>query len=449
LSVFDRQRLPVETFKLDVDRMRAGWYSDKYFLNIVGLLTDLLQDGEAVEWSPDNIRALRWGLGAHEIGDIEVEMQVFTRRAPYAVIVGVDKALAMLRECTGHFEGDRWVGTYDSLQVEAIHDGEVVEYTGDPATVRPVMRVRGRYREFAMLETPILGALTRGSRVATNVFETMRAAAGKTLLFFPARFDAHEVQASDGYSYSIAVQLFNQRYAKAAGISVSTDEQGSWWGGLGGGTIAHAAISAFLGDTPAVMLSFARSRPVDVPRVALVDFNNDCVADSLRVLDAMFRRYRQCVDAGRPEEAEKYRLYGVRPDTSSTLRDRSVPPLGDPRLDLGVTPRLVFNLREAMDNAWRDWNLPPEWTERAAEWCRQVRIVASGGFTPERIRQFEKLMVPVDIYAVGSSLFNNSSKEGTNTDFTADVVRVKVRGEWVPMAKVGRAAGENAALERV
>ena len=450
MSVFDNERLAHHTFKLDVERMRRGWYSDKYFSNIVGLLINIAADGYAVEWSlPEGLGA-QLGLSAEAVGDMAVEMQFFPRRSPYAVIVGVDKALAMLKECTGYFdERDEFVNTYDQLEVEAVHDGFVAEYSGDPSSVTPVIRVRGRYRDFAMLETPMLGALTRASRVATNVYETLRAANGKTVLFFPARFDAHEVQAADGYSYNIAVQLFNQNYAKRAGISVSTDEQGSWWGGLGGGTIAHAAISVFLGDTAAVLLAFSHDRPAEIPRVALVDFHNDCVGDSLSVMQAMFTEYRRCIDAGDPTTAEKFRLYGVRPDTSSALRDRSVRPLGDARLDLGVVPRLVFAMREAIDNAWRGWDLPPEWRERAEQWCREVRIVASGGFEPERIRRFEQLGVPVNVYAVGSSLFNNCSDDGTKTDFTADVVRAYVEGEWRGMAKVGRQPSPNPDLERV
>ncbi len=448
--MFDGRRLPSSTFKLDVERMRQGWYSDKYFSNIVGLLTDLASDGYVPEWSSAATRAAAEGMSSEGIGNLEVEMQIFTRRSPYAVIVGVDKALAMLRECTGYFdESGQFVNTFAHLQVEAVHDGFVASYSGNPAQVTPVMRIKGRYRDFAMLETPILGTLARGSRVTTNVYETLRAANGKTVLFFPARFDAHEVQAADGYSYNMAVQLFNQRHAMAAGISVSTDEQGSWWGGLGGGTVAHAAIATFLGDTAAVMMAFARSRPVEVPRVALVDFHNDCVGDSLRVMAAMFGDYRRCVDAGNEAEAEKFRLYGVRPDTSSSLRDRSVEPLGEPRLDMGVVPRLVFNMRAAIDSAWKAWDLPAHWQARASEWCSQVKIVASGGFTPERITRFEKLGVPVDVYAVGSYLFQNSSADGTNTDFTADIVRVKVRGDWREMAKVGRTPGYNDALQPV
>jgi nicotinate phosphoribosyltransferase len=230
---------------------------------------------------------------------------------------------------------------------------------------------------------------------------------------------------------------------------VSTDAQGDWWGGAGGGTVAHAAIACFLGDTAAAMLAFARVRPASIPRIALVDFNNDSVADSLHTLDAMFEKYRECVDAGNEDEARKYVLYGVRLDTSGSVRDVNVPPLGDPALDLGVTPRLVFIVRQALDRAWERWDVPASWIDRAKAYCRDVKIVVTGGFKPEKIERFEKLGVPADIYGVGSSLFNNSESAGTQTDFTADVVRVKVRGEWIDLAKVGRRACDNPDLQPI
>jgi nicotinate phosphoribosyltransferase len=446
MSIFDGKRLTNETFKLDIERMRRGWYSDKYFANINAMLNALSAEGYTYQGKHHN-------LPAHispeniAVGDIEVEMQWFTRRVGRTVVVGVDKALAMLKHCSGYFEGDRFIETADKLEVWAVHDGCVVESDGDPLNVQPVIRVRGRYRDFALLETPTLGILTRASRVATNVYETLVAARGKPVLFFPARFDLHEVQAADGYAYNIAVQRFNKDYARQLGPFVSTDAQGDWWGGAGGGTVAHAAIASFLGDTAEAMMSFARVLPAHIPRIALVDFNNDCVRDSLLVLDAMFARYRQLMDAGEEAEAKKYILYGVRLDTSSSIRDQSVLPLGDPALDLGVTPRLVFNVRQALDAAWERWNLPASWKERARQYCRSVKIVVSGGFNPEKIRKFEKLSVPVDIYAVGSWLFNNNGS--TVTDFTADVVRVKVHGQWIDMAKVGRRPCDNPHLERV
>jgi nicotinate phosphoribosyltransferase len=301
----------------------------------------------------------------------------------------------MLQLCTGYQgEDGAFVNTYEQLEVEAVHDGVLARYDGDPREVRPVLKVRGRYRDFALLETPTLGALTRATRIATNVYNVLVAARGKPVLFFPARFDAHEVQAADGYAYNIAVQRYNLDYGRKVRPVISTDAQGDWWGSLGGGTIAHAAIAAFLGDTVECMLAFAETRPVEIPRVALVDFDNDCVGTSLAVMDAMFARYRELTDSGQHQEARRYRLYGVRPDTGGNTRDVSVTPLGDKKLDMGVNPRLVFNLRAAIDTAWTRWELPPEWEERAREWCEGVRIVVTGGFDAHKIRQFEELGVP-------------------------------------------------------
>jgi len=458
MSVFDHQRLTNATFKLDIERMRQGWFSDKYFVNIAKMLTVLGGQGYCYQGkkhrlppgiAPDGIRA----------GDLEVEMQWFTRRPGKTLVVGVDKALTMLRHCTGYWHTARrgqyavsgqdaqFVDTSGNLEVWAVQDGCTVEYSGDPEEVRPVLRVSGRYRDFAILETPTLGILTRASRVATNVYETILAARGKPVLFFPARFDLHEVQAADGYAYNMAVQRFNNDYASTLGPFISTDAQGDWWGGYGGGTVAHAAIACFLGDTSEAMLAFSQVLPKSVPRIALVDFNNDSVADSLEVCRAMFERYRQLIEEGQPEEAERYQLYGVRLDTSASLRDRSVTPLGDPALDLGVNPRLVFLVRQALDAAWESWDVPAEWRTRARQYCQAVKIVVSGGFNPEKIRRFETLGVPVDIYAVGSALFDSHGP--TVTDFTADVVRVKVRGAWVDMAKIGRRSCDNPDLERV
>ena len=198
MSVFDHKRLTNEVFKLDVERMRKGWYTDKYFVNIAHMLEVL--DREGYTYSGKHPRVIpNHDLSKVQNGDLEVEMQWFTRHAGKTVIVGVDKALAILKTCTGYFDQGEFVNTAHNLQVWAVEDGDFVSYAGDPLKVQPVIRVRGRYRDFAMLETPTLGILTRGSRVATNVYETLVAAKGKPVMFFPARFDLHEVKAADGY----------------------------------------------------------------------------------------------------------------------------------------------------------------------------------------------------------------------------------------------------------
>lgn len=436
MSLFDGQRLPHDVFQIDVDRLRRGWYTDAYFSNIVRILEQLSAEG----YQQHN----------NDVGNLHVEMQVFTRRKPLSVIAGADEALAILQTCCGYYQGNDFVTTYCDLDsVEAVQDGSICEYDGDVEHVLPVLRIRGRYRDFALLETPILGVLAEHTRVATNVFEVLQAAGGKDVMFFPARFAHYKLQAIHGYAYRLAVQAYNRKYGARSRLFISTDDQGAWWGGRGGGTMSHSLIACFAGDTPEAMLQFARVMPVDVPRVALVDFHNDCIGTTLAVMAHLWAAYRQTWENEGEVAAAHYRLFGVRPDTSGNMRDAGIEPLGSPELDCGVTPRLIWGLRNAINAAWASWSLPPTWEERAKEWCRSIRIVATGGFDPTRIRRFEQLRVPVDIYGVGSWLLSKCADCGTSNDFTADVVRVKHHGTWVPMAKVGRKASSNPLLETV
>jgi nicotinate phosphoribosyltransferase len=116
-------------------------------------------------------------------------------------------------------------------------------------------------------------------------------------------------------------------------------------------------------------------------------------------------------------------LWGVRLDTGAQMVDRSIlDQMGDfdPR---GVNPRLVGNVREALDR----------------EGFGHVRIVVSGGFDAEKIHHFKALDVPVDSYGVGSALMAGQYH------YTADVVRMEGR----PVAKEGRIYRENPRLEPV
>jgi nicotinate phosphoribosyltransferase len=446
MSIFNGTRLTNQTFKLDQERMRRGWYSDKYLENLVYILAQVAEKelpfSEFGASHDPSLPAL--DLGNVDVGNVEVEMQFYTRRR-FTVVAGVDKALTMLRYGTGMYQNGRFHPTWERLHVEAVHDGAVTTYDRDWRVAQPVIRVRGRYRDFALLETPVVGVLTRASRIATNVYQVLKAARGKPVLFFPARYDAHEVQAADGYAYDIAVKRFALDYRNGPPAMISTDAQGDWWGGAGGGTISHAAISAFLGQTPAAALAFARFVPPHVPRIVMADFHNNSTREALEVARAMFREWWRVQHVS--DEADRYRLYAVRLDTSPTLRDESVFPLGDRKLDSGVNPRLVWNVRRALDEGWRDWELPPEAREAASRYCREIKIVVSGGFDPRKIRWFEDLNVPVDVYGIGTSILANNRH--TNTDFTGEIVQVKIGGDWHPVARVGRRAGENPDLELV
>jgi nicotinate phosphoribosyltransferase len=241
----------------------------------------------------------------------------------------------------------------------------------------------------------IVGTVARRTRLCTNLRTLVDAARPTPVFYFGARSDHALLQPGDGLS------------AHAAGVaSVSTDALGALTGKSGVGTVPHALIAAYGGDTVAATRAVAAVMAEDVPLIALVDYENDCVATSLAVARALDDR-----------------LWGVRLDTSELMVDRSVFGQMGTFRPTGVNPALVWNVRNALD----------------AEGFGDVKIVASGGFDLDRIRAFEEDGVPVDAYGIGAS-----AHEG-RWDFTGDVVQLD--GE--PQAKAGRELRPNPRLERV
>jgi nicotinate phosphoribosyltransferase len=411
---------------LDVQGIREGLYTDRYFVNVRDILT-----------------AARLNAATADVGNRIVEAQVFTRHAPYSILAGMDHVLAVVRHCIGFFEGDRFVETWSDLDVTAVEDGSIIPYGGNPADVTPVMKIRGRYRDFALLETIYLGILSRATRIATSVYHVVKAANGKPVLFFPARFDLPSVQAADGHAYWVGLNRANRDTGHQVQPVVSTHAQGAWWGGKGGGTIPHALIATYMGDTVEATVAFAQVISPSVLRIALVDFQNNTPRESVATLTAYWARYREALASGDTEGQKRWKLAGVRLDTSGNLRDAGLGP-DDPK---GVNPVLVRTVRAALDNAWESWDVMPSEVEAAQQFCRSVQIIVSGGFDREKIERFEAEGVPVDVYGVGSTFLRNDLD--TNTDFTMDIVRAKQGDEWVQVAKVGRAPNDNSELRPV
>jgi nicotinate phosphoribosyltransferase len=355
-------RLDPAIFRLPVDRIRDGYYSDAYFV-----LT----------------RSLLVAEGDHP----HVTMQVFQKQD--SVLGGIDEAIAILKTCAGHWDNGEWISGWDQLQVHALHEGDRI------APRETVMTIEGDYTLFAHLETVYLGSLARRSLIMRNVAEVVEAARGKQILYFPARHDHWLVQTGDGWAAHVA-----------GAIGVSTDAQASWWGGRGVGTVPHGLIAAYGGDTVKAAVKFAQRFHRDMNITVLVDFENDSVRTTLEIAKALGPK-----------------LWGVRLDTSEQLVDRALIDEMGGYTPIGVNPRLVEKVRGALDGA----GFP------------DVKIVASGGFTAARIREFESAGVAVDAYGVGSSLIRGEN------DFTADVVLLDGR----PCAKVGRGYAPNPRLERV
>jgi len=228
-----RKRLDPALFRLPIEEIRQGFYTDKYFERARELL-------RADSHSP------------------RVLMQVTGKSPGY--LSGIDEAIAILK-----LGAEDW----GSLTVTALYEGDEFEAWDT------VMTIEGPYECFAHLETLYLGVLGRRTRICTNTRRLVEAARPKPVLFFGARQDFWGAQAGDGYA------------AFAGGAtSVSTDAQASLFGGSGIGTVPHSLIAAYGGDTVRASRAFATHVP-GVDLIALVDYENDCVRTSLEVARAL------------------------------------------------------------------------------------------------------------------------------------------------------------------
>jgi nicotinate phosphoribosyltransferase len=236
-----------------------------------------------------------------------------------------------------------------------------------------VLRIRARYRSFGLYETAVLGMLAQSTGWATAARECVEAAGEIPVISFGARHVHPDI--TDVLDYAAIV----------GGCVGASTPAGARLAGLNPtGTMPHSLVLIF-GDTVEAALAFDRDLGADVPRIVLVDTFKDEVEESLRVAHALGDR-----------------LFGVRLDTPSE-RGR-------------VTADLVHEVRARLDQ----------------EGFRHVRIVVSGGLTPDRIRYFREREAPADFFAVGSHISGASP-----IDFTGDIKEI----DGKPIAKRGRIPG--------
>ncbi len=252
----------------------------------------------------------------------------------------------------------------------------VVEALDDGDEITPkeiVLRITARYRAFGLYETAILGMLAQSTGWATAAREVVQAATPEPVISFGARHVHPDIVDVLDYAAIVGgcVGASTPAGARLAGLAPT-------------GTMPHSLV-LIIGDTVAAARAFDREMEPEVPRIVLVDTFKDEAEEALRVAEALGDR-----------------LYGIRLDTPSE-RGR-------------VTADLVHEVRARLDQAGH----------------RSVKIVISGGLTPDRIRYFKEAGAPVDSFAVGSYISG-----ATPIDFTGDLKEIDGR----PIAKRGRIPG--------
>ncbi|MHA1505826.1 MAG: nicotinate phosphoribosyltransferase [Candidatus Asgardarchaeia archaeon] len=226
------------------------------------------------------------------------------------------------------------------VDVYSMPEGSVF-YPGEP-----VMKVVGKYCDFARYETPLLGFICQSSGITTRSARIKKVAKDKIVLSFgirrmhpaisPMIDRAAYIGGFDGFSSVITEKIL--------GIPSS-------------GTMPHALIIVF-GDQRKAWKAFDEVLPKNIPRIALVDTYYDEKMESVSAAETL-----------------KDSLYGVRLDTPSSRR--------------GNFRKIIEEVRWELD----------------IRGYKKVKIIISGGINEEVIKELSD--APVDGFGVGTWVSNS------------------------------------------
>lgn len=254
----------------------------------------------------------------------EFSVRSFPNDIPWAVFSGLADVVDLL--------------TGKELDLEAIPEGTIFT----PGL--PIMTITGKYLDFGIFETAILGLISQASGIATQAARAVRAAEGRTVLAFgtrrmhPAMAPILDRNAYIGGCHGLATKLSGD----ILNIPAS-------------GTIPHALV-LLVGDTVEATRAFDKIIDKKIPRIALIDTFNDEKFEAVNVAQSM-----------------KGSLYGIRLDTPVSRKGNFLEILKEVRWELDIRG------------------------------FKKVRLFASGGLDLAKILELNEI---VDAYGVGNFISN-------------------------------------------
>jgi len=272
------------------------------------------------------------------LSDIHVTAEITTGSLPknweWGILAGIEEASHLLEGL--------------NIRVRSFPEGTLFRPVDSSGVREPVMIIEGRYLDFCLFETPLLGLLCQASGIATMASRVRKAAGTKTIFSFGIR-RAHP-----------ALAPMIDRACFIGGFdAVSSMIGAKLLGKNPTGTMPHSLIIA-IGDQVRAWKSFDKYMPKDVPRIALVDTYSDEKTEAIMAAEALGKA-----------------LYGVRLDTPSSRR--------------GNFPELIKEVRWELDS--RGFN--------------NVKIFVSGGLDDESVSDLSA--TGVDGFGVGTSVSNAPS----------------------------------------
>ncbi|TMI63867.1 nicotinate phosphoribosyltransferase [Candidatus Bathyarchaeota archaeon] len=272
------------------------------------------------------------------LSNIHVTAEITTGSLPknweYGILAGVEEAAHLLEGL--------------NIRVRSFPEGTLFRPVDSSGVREPVMVIEGRYLDFCLYETPLLGLLCQSSGIATMASRVRKAAGAKTVFSFGIR-RAHP-----------ALAPMIDRACFIGGFdAVSSMIGAKLLGKSPTGTMPHSLIIA-IGDQVRAWKSFDKYMPKEVPRIALVDTYCDEKTEAIMAAEALGKS-----------------LYGVRLDTPSSRR--------------GNFPEIIREVRWELDSRG----------------FKDVKIFVSGGLDDESVGVLSAS--GADGFGVGTSVSNAPS----------------------------------------
>jgi nicotinate phosphoribosyltransferase len=292
------------------------------------------------------------------LSDLHVTAEITTGSLPrnwdWGILAGVEEAAHLLEGVP--------------INIHSFPEGTLFHSSDVDGVREPVMVLEGRYLDFCLYETPLLGLLCQASGITTMAARVRKAAGKKTLLSFGIR-RAHPALAPM-IDRSCYIGGFDEVSSIVGARLLGKDPAG---------TMPHSLVIA-MGDQVKAWKSFNKHMPKKVPRIALVDTYYDEKTESILAAEALGKD-----------------LYGVRLDTPSSRR--------------GNFAEIVREVRWELDS--RGYS--------------HVKIFVSGGLNDETVAQLS--LVGVDGFGVGTSVSNAPSIDFALDIVEADGKPVAKRGK--------------------
>jgi len=362
----------------------------------------------------------------------DCRIQISIRKGP-GEVRGVDAALAVIQRYSPLVE--------NGGRVFALKDGEGY------AAKEPLLMIEGKLQDVVALETMYLGVLSQATTCANDGHDCVdRSLVKERMAKVVALAGDRPVIYMGARHWHFAEDAAIARAAFDGGAKeTSTDSGAAVVGKRGVGTTPHILENAFAtvyGRDLAVLastLAFDRHIDPQVPRVALVDYNNREIRDALAVAAALRERLQGVRIDTCGENVMEGALRSADDPAASRWREAGVdlPAADEPEAQYwygtGVTISGVYAVRKALDEAG----------------FSHVRIVLSSGFgDAAKVQAFvnaeKRLGVRLfDALGVGKLFPTRDSK--------AEFVGWKPEGEaeYQSLAKVGRGYRHNPRLQLV